>query len=715
MRRLLTLAAMTFAIADLAPAAEARKAPPARPEDPYLWLEEIEGQKALDWVRAENARSLPLLESDPRFAPMKAEALEILTSKARIPYGSIRAGYVYNFWQDETAVRGVWRRADVASYRAGAPKWETLIDFDALAKKEGENWVRGALSCLAPEWRRCMVGMSKGGTDAEYFREFDTATKSFVDGGFALPEAKSNVDWIDADTLIVGTDTGPQSLTTSGYPRTLRIWKRGSKFADAPLYFEGEAQDVSVGGRVEQDEGVAHVFVTRAVSFFETEYSYARGAVALAKLPLPKNADLAGVLGGRAIFILREPWRHQKADYPRGAVVAYDLASGGAELVFAANDKQSVEDVEISKSGLVVQYLEDVSGKAARFSRNKKGAWVKTDIALPSAGVVAIASAGGGTDDALLSFQSMTSPDSLYYVSARNKIEKIAASPAFYDASNVAVEQRFATSKDGTRVPYFIMGRKDVLAKGDAPTVQYGYGGFLQAILPVYYADPGRPQNGGLAGRMWVARGGVLVLANIRGGSEYGPRWHQAALKENRQRAFDDFIAVSEDLIATGVTSAKKLGAIGRSNGGLLMGVMLTERPDLYAAIDCGVPLFDMKRYTKLGAGASWIGEYGDPEKPQEWAYIRQYSPYQNLAKGEPYPEVFFYTSTKDDRVHPGHARKAVARLKELGYDVLYYENIEGGHGGTANQDQLAYRTALEWAYFARKLMPQPANGTAAP
>jgi len=676
--------------------------------DPFLWLEEVEGKKAIDWVKAQNAQSLPALEAEPSFQPMFEEAKAILNSTARIPYGEIHAGHVYNFWQDATHVRGLWRRASVDSYKKGAPLWETVIDFDKLAADEGRNWIHGDIACLAPEYVHCVVELSDGGKDAAYWREFDTRAKSFVDGGFSLGEAKSGLAWIDKDTLLVGTDLGEGSLTDSGYPRAVRLWRRGAPLAEAPVFAEGDKKDVAVWARVEQDKGLAHVFAQRAVSFFETEYHYAAGASGAKKrLPLPANADLQGVLEGRAIFTLREPWAHGGVDYPQGAIVAYDLASDAAELVMAAADNQSIEEVEIGKTNLVVQYLEDVSGKAARLARDKKGVWKRTEIGAPANGTLGIVSGGGGTDDALLSFESLTTPDTLYWVTAKNKLSKIASAPAFYDASDVVVEQRFATSKDGTRVPYFIMAKKDVLEAGNAPTVQYGYGGFLAATLPVYYTDPGRPQHGALAGKMWVSRGGVLVLSNIRGGSEYGPKWHEAALKEHRQRAFDDFIAVSEDLIATGVTTPKKLGAVGRSNGGLLMGAMLTQRPELYAALDIGVPLLDMRRYNKLLAGASWMAEYGDPDKPEEWAYISQYSPYQKIAAGMAYPEVFFYTSTKDDRVHPGHARKAVAKLKSLGYPVLYYENIEGGHGGTANQDQLAYRTALEYAYFARRLMKQ--------
>ena len=553
-----------------------------------------------------------------------------------------------------------------------------------------------------------MVEMSYGGKDAAVWREFDTQIKEFVDGGFVLPEAKTSVAWVDKDTLLVGTDWGEGSLTTSGYARELRMWKRGQAMEDAKPVITVGTDDVWVFPIVSQADEGAHILALRGVSFFEREYypfDVEAGTFADTPLPTPYNADLQGVLEGRAIFLLREAWEYQEAAYPQGALIGLDLASLEAELVFEASATQSVEDVGVGKSNIIIQYLDDVAGKAARLTRKSAGKWRAKNIKLPPNGVVTLASSGGGTDDAIVTFESMTQPDALFYVSGNNKAEKIIETSPFYDAEGIVVEQRFATSVDGTKVPYFIMGQEAVLKDGNAPTIQYGYGGFLAPILPTYYQDPSRPQHGALAGLMWVQRGGVMVLSNIRGGSEYGPRWHEAALKENRQRSFDDFIAISEHLIETGVTTPQKLGIIGRSNGGLLMGAMLTQRPDLYAAIDIGVPLFDMKRYNKLLAGASWMGEYGNPDKPEEWAYISEYSPYQKLAADKPYPKVLFYTSTKDDRVHPGHARKAAAKLADLGYDFYYYENIEGGHGGTANQDQLAYRTALEYIYFIRQLM----------
>jgi prolyl oligopeptidase len=675
-------------------------------DDPYTWLEEIEGAKAIEWAKAENVRSLAVLENDARFKVFRDEARTILTSPSRLPLGEIHQGNVYNFWQDEQHVRGVWRRASVDGYRKGKADWETLIDYDRLAADEKENWVAGAIVCLEPQHRRCMVELSRGGGDTSTWREFDTTTRRFVPGGFALPEAKSNLDWVDGDTLLVGTAWGPNSLTTSGYPRTIKVWHRSTALASAETLFDGERTDVGVQPLVDHDDaGAPTPFVVRAVSFFEFEHYYAAGLGAPQKLPLPRNADLKGVLDGRAIFSLREAWRYRDRDFPNGAIVAYALKDGAAELVFAPSDTQSVETVDMGETGLVVQYLDNVSGHAARITRTPQGQWQVREIALPGNGVVKLVSAGGGTDAALVTFESLTTPPTLHYVDAANKVETVLSVPAAYDASAVVVTQRFAKSRDGTRVPYFVMGRKDALARGNAPTVQYAYGGFLAPTLPVYYEDPSRPQHGALAGKLWVSRGGVLVLSNIRGGSEYGPRWHQEGLRENRQKVFDDFIAISEDLIRSGVTSRSKLGALGRSNGGLLMGVITNQRPDLYGAIVNGVPLFDMKRYTKLGAGASWIAEYGDPDTA-DWNYMSKWSPYQNLRGTEVrYPPVFFYTSTKDDRVHPGHARKAAAKMKALGHEYLFWENMEGGHGGASNQDQLSYRIALEYTFLARQLM----------
>ena len=680
-------------------------------KDSFLWLEEIEGEAQLDWVRAENARTLGELQGDPRYEELYQEALEILTSSDRIPLGTIRPNYLFNFWQDEKHVRGIWRRSALDAYRSGSPRWETLLDVDALAESESENWIFQQADCLAPDYDRCIINLSRGGSDASIAREFSVSKKAFVEDGFVTPEGKNGEAWLDADTLLVSSDWG-EGRTESGYPHVIKTWKRGTSFADAKTVFEGDPEDVMVGPAVYRHGERVYPVLVRGVTFYEREYHWLKtggdSGSELVRLPLPGRVRVIGAFEGRLIATLREPWDTDSGRFPAGSLVALRLEDMTAEEIFRPSDRQALDEVSIGKSSIFAELLEDAAGKAMRFRPGPEG-WAATEVPMPANGVVRIAGASSSRDDLFLLYESLKAPQQLFYVSPEDKTSKVMTLPAFFDASVVVVEQHFATSRDGTRVPYFVMGTEEVLSRGNAPTVQYGYGGFLIPILPLYYQEPSRPQHGALAGKLWVSRGGVLVLSNIRGGGEYGPRWHEAALKENRQLAYDDFFAIAEDLIARGITSPRKLGAMGRSNGGLLMGVALTQRPDLYSAIDCGVPLFDMKRYNKLLAGASWMGEFGDPDKPEDWAYISKYSPYHNLAPGRPYPKVLFYTSTKDDRVHPGHARKAAAKLAELGYPFYYYENIEGGHGGTANQEQLAMRTALEYVYFMRQLMGGPA------
>ncbi len=448
---------------------------PDAPEDPFLWLEEVESERALDWVREQNERTRrELIEGDPDFEALEAEALAVLTSGERIPLGEIHNGAVYNFWQDEENVRGLWRRASLESYVAGAPEWETLIDYDALAREENENWVRGETACLEPEYRHCMVKVSRGGSDAGVWREFDTETKEFVDGGFVIPEGKSSVAWFDANMIIVGTDMGEGTLTESGYARTLRAWARGEALADAPVIFEGEETDVSVSATVHQDGDKTHIFINRAKTFFEYERVHAEGPGPSASLPLPANSNLYGVLDGRAIFLVRENWIHRGAGFPAGAVVAYDLEADEASLVFAATRAQSIESVGVAATGLVIQYLDNVTGRAVRVRAKDDGTWSAEEIPMPDDGVVRIVSAGGGTDVAFLSYESLTTPNTLFRVSADNDVRKIFSTPPLYDAGDVVVEQRFATSADGKKIPYFVMAKADALAAGDAPTIQYG-------------------------------------------------------------------------------------------------------------------------------------------------------------------------------------------------------------------------------------------------
>lgn len=675
-------------------------------DDPYLWLEEVEGEEALDWVRGKNADTFEELRDNALFEQLYNEAYEIMTADERIPEGGIVGDYFHNFWQDKTHVRGVWRRATLDSYIAGDPDWQIVLDMDALAEAEERNWVYKGIDCIGGDSDRCLVELSDGGTDESLYREFSLNDSGFVDDGFFLPEAKSNVAWLGEDALVVATDWGDGSLTTSGYAREARLWKRGTSIHEATSLFVADVDDTLLAPFVIHSGDDEYPFLVRLFADWnERTYMPIVDGKAAAPLDIPLRSNVTGYIGGRAIIALEEPWTTQDGEYVSGDVVALETSSGATELVFSPNEKQAVNSIGVGDGSLYIEMLEDVVGRVQRLTPTADG-WETVDIKLPENGVVNLEATSSSRDDFFVTYESSIQPTTLYHVDGDNEVTEVTALPALYDATDVVIRQEFATSADGAKVPYFLVGRENVLEDGDAPAILYGYGGFTIPILPVYYSDPSRPQHGALAGRMWISRGGVLAIANLRGGGEYGPNWHQSALRENRQRAYDDYFAIAEDMIAGGITSPDKLGALGRSNGGLLLGVALTQRPDLFAALDIGVPLLDMKRYNKLLAGSSWMGEYGNPDVPEDWEFIKEYSPYQNLDEDVDYPKVLFYTSTKDDRVHPGHARKMAAMMEEMGNDYYYYENMEGGHGGTANQDQLAMRTALEYAYFVRMLMP---------
>jgi prolyl oligopeptidase len=676
---------------------------PAPMSDPYAWLEEIESPRALDFARAENARSLPVLQSDPRYRPFYDQALAIATAKDRIPAVAISGdGTLRNFWQDTDHVRGLWRTTTFDSYRKAAPEWTTLLDVDALAKAENANWVWHGANCLAPDDRICLVELSDGGKDAVEVREFDIKARAFVKGGFVSPEGKQDVAWLDVDTILIGRDWGEGTLTESGYPYVVKSWKRGTPLSEAREIFRGRKTDVAVQGMVlrDADGKVQAVAAVRAVSFFETEYHLItdKGPV---KLPFPLRSSIQGLVDGQLVFTVEQDWPEGGAK--EGDLLAYDLAALKAdpakarpELVLRPSPRQSIEQVATTRNRLVVALYEDVKGGVLSF-KHEAGKWSSTRLDLPKDSSLGIASASDRDDRLLANVTGYLSPNSLVLADAASGAhETLKTLPARFDASRHVVEQFWATSKDGTKVPYFVVRPKALTFDGTAPTLLYAYGGFQQSMTPAY---------SGTTGKLWLEQGGVYVVANIRGGGEFGPAWHNAGLKLNRQRVYDDFFAVSEDLIARRITSPRRLGIMGGSNGGLLMGVALTQRPELYNAIVIQVPLFDMIGYTHIGAGASWVGEYGDPAIPAERAVIETYSPYQNLKAGQRYPEVYLETSTKDDRVHPAHARKAAARLKELGYPYFYYENIDGGHAAAANLNETARRVALEFTYLTRKLV----------
>ncbi len=664
--------------------------------DPYLWLEDVTGERALAWVKARNAESTAELASTPAFEQLEKDLLAILDSKARIPYVSKRGAYYYNFWRDAANPKGLWRRTTLEEYRKAAPKWDVVIDLDALAKEEKENWVWAGAQILRPDYKRALVSLSRGGADAAVVREFDLETRTFVKDGFQLPEAKGGVSWIDRDHIYVSTDFGAGSLTTSGYPRIAKRWTRGTPLSSATTVYEGQASDMAIGAMFDDTPGFERHFVQRSIEFYKSETFLLGSDGALKKIDVPDDAN-PGVQREWLTVELRTAWTVGGRTYPAGALLAArfdDFMKGARDftVLFEPTANSSLAGFSWTRHHLILNVLEDVKNRLFVLTPREAG-WKREP--LPGAPAFSTISASGidpdESDDYFLNVSGYLTPPRLEFGHVGEAPEKIKEMPAFFDASNLEVSQHFATSKDGTRVPYFQVSPKGMPLDGARPTLLYGYGGFEVSLTPGYNPS---------VGRGWLSNGGVYVVANIRGGGEYGPRWHQAALREKRLRAYEDFAAVAEDLVARRITSPLHLGIQGGSNGGLLMGNMLTLYPQLFAAVVCQVPLLDMQRYSHLLAGASWMAEYGDPDKPDDWAFIRTFSPYQNVKPAQKYPAVLFTTSTRDDRVHPGHARKMMARMLELGYDVRYYENIEGGHGGAADNRQAAHMQALAYTFL---------------
>jgi prolyl oligopeptidase len=692
----------------------ASAAPPKKAADPNLYLERVDGARALTKVKAWNAKTRAELEKQPGFTDYRSRALALLSTNLKIAEpDEVIGDKVLNFWQDEQHPRGLWRVSPLAAFAAGKPVWRTLLDIDAMSKADNKQWVFKGATCLSPAYVDCMVSLSNGGGDAVEVREFDLDKASFVPGGFTLPNAKSNVSWAAPDSLFVGTDFGAGTLTDSGYPRVVKVWKRGTPLSAATKLFEGEKSDVSVSAYSIVDGDRTWPILNRAVDFYHSKISHIAPDGRLVPTPLPDDAQIEDVLDGRVVASLKSAWQGR----PAGELVAYsipDLLAGKPpviETVFVPNAHQAVEDVSASKSVVWVKYLDDVSGRLAAFTRAADGSWNGSPVALPDKSTVHLNATAGRQDLAFATIEGMLTPPTLFAVQPAAAPAPVQALPAQFDASNMVVEQNFATSPDGTRVPYFLVHRKDV--SGPMPALIHAYGGFESAQTPTYLVS--QPYRSGPLGLFWVEEGNAYVLANIRGGGEYGPEWHNAVLRENRQKAYDDLYAVAQDLIARGITQKGRIAVSGRSNGGLMAGVAITQRPDLFGAAVIGSPLFDMKRYSHLLAGASWMGEYGNPDVPADWAFIRKYSPYQNLKCGVKYPVPFIYTSTRDDRVHPGHARKFAARLEQCGDKFFYDEAIEGGHAAGIVPEEDAQRVALETVYMNLVLPPQQVKAPASP
>jgi prolyl oligopeptidase len=670
--------------------------------DPYLWLEEVAGEAPLTWVRERNADTYARIARGERFESLRAEIRAVLDSDDRIPYPVRRGDHLYNFWQDADHPRGLWRRTTLDSYRSSDPQWQVLLDVDALGAQESENWVWQGAAVLRPDFRRCLVQLSRGGADANVVREFDLDSRSFVADGFTLPEAKSRVSWIDADRIYVGTDFGPDSLTSSGYPRIIKEWRRGTPLTEARTVFEGKPDDVAVHAYHDPTEGYERDFVSRRIGFYTGETYLRTPDGELVRIDVPLDAEV-GVHRAFLVVRTRTPWTVGSTTYPAGALLGAlfdDFVAGKRELtvLFEPDAHTSLSDYAWTRNHLIVNTLSDVKSRLEVLTPGDEG-WSRTPLTgVPDLVHTEIhATDSHDSDEFFLNSSGFTEPATLRIGHVGGVVETVKQAPTFFDAAGIGVRQLFATSDDGTRVPYFVIGPDDTenTESGPRPTLLYGYGGFEIALTPSY---------SGVMGRGWLARGGTYVIANIRGGGEYGPDWHHAALRERRPRAYEDFAAVATDLVRRGITTPERLGIQGGSNGGLLMGVMLTRYPELFGAVVCQVPLLDMKRYHKMLAGASWMAEFGDPDDDADWEFLGAYSPYHQVAADRAYPPVLFATSTRDDRVHPGHARKMVARLRQLGYDPSYYENIEGGHGGAADNEQLAFKNALALEFLWSRL-----------
>ena len=673
-------------------------------EDPYLWLEDVEGEEALTWVEAQNEQSVGYLESLGTFGGLNDRNLEILNSDDRIASPGLRGDHVFNFWRDANNQRGLWRRTTLDDYISGDPDWEIILDLDALADAEGEDWVWKGASCLRPDYRLCALYLSRGGADAVVIREFDVEDRAFVENGFFVPEAKSRVSWIDSDTLYLGSDFGDGTLTDSGYPRTARIWKRGEPFSDAIEVFAGEQSDVSASVFRSWDGDVHYDLAVRSPTFYTSASYLVTDEGELEHIEIPEDAEFRGVFNGQMLVGLKSDWTVGGETYLQGSLIAADFESflqgeRNFDVLYVPTPTSALPGggVATTRDYLILNILEDVVSRMFRYEL-RDGEWVSEEIGTEAFGSIRLVAASDTSNAMFFSYENYLRPDTLYFsADGGASTEALQSLPQFFDADGMSIEQRFATSSDGTAVPYFLVLPAGFEANGDTPTLLYGYGGFEISLTPGYSAT---------VGHSWLARGGAYAVANIRGGGEYGPRWHQAALKEKRQVAYDDFIAVAEDLIESGVTSPRHLGIRGGSNGGLLTGVMLTQRPDLWNAVVVQVPLLDMKRYNRLLAGASWMAEYGDPDTG-DWAYISEYSPYHNIRSDVDYPTAFFTTSTRDDRVHPGHARKMVARMTEMGHELLYFENTVGGHAGASDNSQVARNEAMVYSYLWDQLGPQ--------
>jgi prolyl oligopeptidase len=678
----------------------------AEQTDKYQWLEDVNGERSMAWVNAENARSAKVLTADPHYNMLAETALKVLESPTRLPNPQFRVGTIYNTWQDAQHVRGILRRTTMESYLTDQPDWHTVIDYDALAVKDNEKWVAHGLNCLYPGDGLCLVTLSAGGEDADTLREFDLKTGKFVEGGFVLPHSKQNVAWIDKDTLLVARNWGADTMTKSGYPFVVKLWKRGTPLDQAKEVFRGTPADVSAGpGVLHDSQGHQLVVFERGVDFFNRE-------VALyipdgpKKISIPGKSEIHGLLDGQLILELNEDWKPEglATSFPQGSIIALDLEALKKDpihlkptVIFTPTAQEFAQEVATTKNHLILTTLDHVQGRAYVYTRSPKNVWASKKLDIPDNLSVGVHTANTSDDHFFLETTGFLTPSSLLLGDAATNTLKLAKTlPPQFDASNLVVEQLQATSTDGTKVPYFIVHRKDIKYDGSNPTLMTAYGGFQVSETPRY---------SGLVGKLWLERGGVYVLANIRGGGEFGPAWHEAGLKTHRQVIYDDFASVAKDMFTRKITSPRRMGIVGGSNGGLLMGVEFTQHPELWNAVVIQVPLLDMLGFEHIAAGASWVGEYGTVTIPEERKFLAYISPYNQLKADATYPEPLIFTTTKDDRVGPVHARKFAAKMEEFHKPFYYDEIVEGGHAAGANLKEQAKTWAEQYTYLTRKLM----------
>jgi prolyl oligopeptidase len=698
-----------FAFAFFALGAAAACAAEAPDNDPYLWLSDIHGAKPLAWVKEQNTKSEAVLKADPDYSATRAAILKSLDIKDRLPLGNVDHGKLYNFWQDADHVRGIWRRVAAGKLSQAEPPWELLLDVDKLDRDLKKDWVFQGAECT-PSGKRCLVRLSPGGGDAAEYHEFDPNTHELLSDGFALTAAKSNASYLDDNTILFATDFGPGTMTKSSYPRIMKLWHRGQKLSAAKKVFEVGANDIAVrsavlhGPRGLTNKGTT-VLIERGVSFFETEYFFLAANGKTTKLPIPLGANLQGMTKGNLVFTLRDDWKLGNATYKQGSLLAFPLAKfvrtgklPAISVLFVPDEHTTLETIQAGRDAVYAAVYRDVIGAVHKFAP-VNATWRETYMNLPNGGSTAVVAADDWSAAVLFTYESFLQPPTLFLGTGDEFVNRVRSQTPLFDAKDMVSEQFWATSADGTKIPYFLIHRKQDTA--NVPTILYSYGGFELSLNPWYWNDGHRPLD---AGEVWIAKGGAMAVANIRGGGEFGPRWHQAALKEHRQRAFDDFAAVAKDLEARGFTTPEHLGIVGASNGGVLTTVTMTQHPELLNAVVCQRPLVDMLRYTHFGAGASWVAEYGDPDKPEDRAYIEKYSAYQNVKPDVKYPGILFITETSDDRVTPIWARMMAAKMEAQGHDVLFNESSEGGHGPGSTNAAQADMWALSYTYLAQKL-----------